>query len=97
LHVQAGLYALALQRQGLFVQGVYFVPLRGQAQPKGWDDPSDIQALIAQARSSAEQAHREILAGVIAPHPADSDMCRYCDFRDACRILAAAEPLAAVS
>jgi ATP-dependent helicase/DNAse subunit B len=97
VHVQAGLYALALQRQGLSVEGVYFVPLRGKAQPKGWNDPGEIQSLVTLARSSAEQSQSQILTGVIAPHPADADLCQYCDFRDACRITTAVEALPATS
>ena len=33
------------------------------------------------------------LAGRIAPHPADPDKCRWCEFRDMCRIESITEPV----
>jgi CRISPR/Cas system-associated exonuclease Cas4 (RecB family) len=45
-----------------------------------------IRDLIREAEQAALVAHEAIAAGQIAPAPADPDKCRWCDYRDICRI-----------
>ena len=84
--VQGGLYALALESAGAKVEGVYYVPLRGFAEPTGWEEPEVLHELMEMSARQAADAQRRILAGSIEVDPLDDKVCGYCDFRDACRV-----------
>lgn len=81
--VQGGLYLLALKAAGYRPHGFAYVPLRGEAN---LSPRLDVDALMDEARERALLAVDRITTGDIAVVPADRNNCRYCDFRDACRI-----------
>lgn len=81
--VQGGLYLLGLKASGYQPHGFAYVPLRGDAEP--FED-FDVETLMGQARERTIEAVTRILAGDIAVRPADTRQCKWCDFRDACRI-----------
>jgi ATP-dependent helicase/DNAse subunit B len=88
--LQPQLYLLALERFfKLRPQGMSYWGLKGDIRRTPWRqfDPSP-------AIDAALRAVGEIRAGRIEPHPADPDKCRFCDYRDACRFVAAAPALA---
>lgn len=82
--VQGGLYLLGLREKGFRPEAFEFAALRGEITWKGWSGP-EIAPLMAQAEERSRSAISRILAGEIHPDPADKDLCRYCEFRDACR------------
>lgn len=84
LSVQGGLYLLGLSEKGFRPEAFEFAALRGEITWRGWSGP-EIAPLMAQADERSRSAISRILAGEIRPDPADKDLCRYCDFRDACR------------
>jgi ATP-dependent helicase/DNAse subunit B len=86
LAVQGGLYLLALRRAGLIPVSFEFAALRGGLNWRGWNEPAQIEELITQASDLTADAARRIDQGEIQPSPSDRDLCRYCEFRDACRI-----------
>ena len=104
--VQAGLYLAAARNSfGLQPSGMLFCGLKKDVTWGGWHSGiAGIEAigtactrdvledLIRNATESAERTYEAIVTGHIAPHPADVDKCRWCDFRDICRI----ESIAAV-
>jgi ATP-dependent helicase/DNAse subunit B len=50
-----------------------------------------LEDLMQAAAGKAIETFEAIAAGRIAPRPADRNKCKWCDFRDACRVEAAAE------
>jgi ATP-dependent helicase/DNAse subunit B len=91
--LQAPLYALAAERElGVEVAGVFYVGVKGEVLYVGWSDSGllDSQTLeaswIARAEERAVEALEAIRSGRIEPAPADTDNCRFCECRDACRI-----------
>jgi ATP-dependent helicase/DNAse subunit B len=97
--VQAGLYLLAAERQfGLRPAGMLFCALK-KVGWEGWHlslegyagagstcTAEALRELIDTATRSTAEAHERILSGHIAVQPADTKHCRWCDYRDACRI-----------
>ena len=88
--VQGGLYALALQTEGARIDGVFYVPLRSLAEPRGWEEPEVLAELMDRSARQAVESQRRILEGVIAPAPLDPRLCESCEFLSACRIASAA-------
>jgi ATP-dependent helicase/DNAse subunit B len=91
--LQAPLYALAAERElGVQVAGVFYVGVKGEVLYVGWSDSGllDSQTLeadwIARAEQRAMEALEAIRSGRIEPAPADTDNCRFCECRDACRV-----------
>ncbi|HXP85960.1 MAG TPA: PD-(D/E)XK nuclease family protein [Bryobacteraceae bacterium] len=98
--VQTGIYLLAAERQfALRPVGMLFCGLKKGIAWEGWHlpvegfedagntcNPEALRSLITTAEQTAIDAHGHILSGRIAAQPADTDHCRYCDFRDACRV-----------
>ncbi|MDX2180087.1 MAG: PD-(D/E)XK nuclease family protein [Bryobacteraceae bacterium] len=89
--VQGGLYLHALASNGYRPAGFAYVALRGETKVVEASDPN---TLMEEAERRAVEAVESIRAGRIAAQPSDTDICRWCDFRDACRIreTAAAAP-----
>lgn len=97
---QAGLYLLAAERQfKLQPAGMLFCGLKKEVAWDGWHlplpdlgwagearRPQDLRELMDTAARVAAEAHEAILNGTIAAEPADTDLCKWCDFRDACRV-----------
>lgn len=98
--VQGGLYLLAAEKSfGLDPVGMLYCGLKGEVQWDGWHvpvaalegvgnscAPQVIRELMAGAEQRAIETREGILAGRVEAHPADRDKCRWCDFRDICRV-----------
>ncbi|MGA2594127.1 MAG: PD-(D/E)XK nuclease family protein [Bryobacteraceae bacterium] len=96
-HLQPQLYVLAAERVfGLPVAGMFYCGLRGEVKWAGWSEHPAVPGRpfppqwIEQAIETTLRVTGEIRAGQVAPHPADPEQCPRCDYRDVCRIEAAA-------
>ena len=109
--VQGGLYLAAARKHfGLEPAGMLFCGLRKEVAWGGWHIPlpglerigesstrARLQELMEDALAKAEETFAAITSGRVAPQPADESKCRWCDFRDVCRIETAAGSKAATS
>ncbi|MEO8658294.1 MAG: PD-(D/E)XK nuclease family protein [Bryobacteraceae bacterium] len=95
-YVQGGLYLRAL-RDRYRVESFHYWGLKGGATQRGWSDPREIRELMAEAERLTVDATRRVAQGEIAIRPFVTNVCGYCDYRDACRVksLPAAETAAA--
>jgi ATP-dependent helicase/nuclease subunit B len=98
--VQGGLYLLAAERTlGLDPVGMLFCGLKKDVTWDGWHravpELQDVgtsctrdalQDLMRDAERTAIRVHEEITSGRIAVSPADTDKCKWCDYRDICRV-----------
>jgi len=48
--------------------------------------PEELREVIQRAEELTVEAVGKILAGDIAPRPADRNKCKWCDYQDVCRI-----------
>jgi ATP-dependent helicase/DNAse subunit B len=88
--LQPQLYLLALERFfELRPEGMSYWGLKGGIKRTPWV-PSD----PAQAIETALRIVSEVRGGRVEPGPADSDKCRFCDYRDVCRFEIATPALA---
>jgi ATP-dependent helicase/DNAse subunit B len=85
--VQGGLYLLALAPR-FHVASFHYCGLKGGVRWRGWEGPVEILELTEQARSLTIEAVHRIAAGDVAVRPWSADACRYCDYRDVCRVKA---------
>jgi RecB family exonuclease len=99
--LQAPLYVMAAEKVfGVKPAGMFFVGLKGAVKYVGWSDTAlaGSDPLPENWQDSTHDAVMRMVAeirqGRMAPCPADSDRCRYCDARDICRI-EARQPAAA--
>ena len=90
---QAPLYLMAAEKVfGVRPLGMFYVGLKGAVEYKGWSDAAFLGADPLPADWLANAAARtlglvEIMrGGRIAPDPADTANCRFCDARDVCRV-----------
>jgi CRISPR/Cas system-associated exonuclease Cas4 (RecB family) len=84
--LQAPLYMLAAERAfGLRAAGMDYVGLKGSVEVAGWKAPLP-EGFFERAVERTLRAVEEIRAGRVEPAPADPGPCRYCDYRDACRV-----------
>lgn len=109
--VQGGLYLLAAERElGYKPAGMMFCGLRGSVTWAGWHvaipglenvgtacQPDVLRERMEGASQKAVEVHAEISRGRVRPAPADRDKCRYCDFRDICRVESQVEVVGARS
>ena len=90
---QAPIYIMAAEKTfGVEPAGMFFVSLKNKVEYAGWSserlleaDPipeSWLSGASARTRALVEQMR----AGRMAPEPADTDHCRFCDSRDVCRV-----------
>ncbi len=107
--VQAGLYLLAAEKAlGHEPAGMFYVGLRGEIEWHGWHiplpgfenlgesvRPEVLREMMDEALRRTVETRDAVARGEIAPHPADTAKCQWCDFADICRIEEAAAPLAA--
>ncbi len=98
--VQGGLYLAAARRVfGLEPAGMLYCGLRKEVKWGGWHasiptleqigerrTPEAMQELIATAEAKAVETYEAVASGRIAPQPADTKKCAWCDFRDVCRV-----------
>jgi ATP-dependent helicase/DNAse subunit B len=102
--VQGGLYLLAAEKAfDLKPAGMLYCGLKKEVVWDGWhaaiaglegigetSTRARLDELMKDAASKAMETFEAIAGGVIAPRPADPDKCRWCDYRDVCRIESAA-------
>jgi len=81
--LQLGIYLLALQKRGFEPRSAAYAPLRTAVD---WYVRNDTDELMQAAYERAKDAVTRLLAGEIAPNPAVSDDCQYCESAAACRI-----------
>lgn len=80
--VQGGLYLLGLRAAGYTPEGFAYVALREEGEiVRHAPEP-----LMPESRERTIAAVTAIGQGQIAARPADATLCRFCDFRSACRI-----------
>ncbi len=98
--VQGGLYLLAAERAlGLQPAGMLYCGLKKDVSWGGWHasipglgqigEARTVEALrelMESAAAVAISAYEAILSGQVAARPTDRDKCRWCDYRDACRV-----------
>jgi ATP-dependent helicase/DNAse subunit B len=98
--VQGGLYLLAAERAfGLEPVGMLYCGLRKEVMWGGWhaavrglervgqsSTKAVLRDLMDAASAKTVETFDAIVAGTIVPRPADTDKCKWCDFRDVCRV-----------
>jgi ATP-dependent helicase/DNAse subunit B len=98
--VQAGLYLLAAEKEfGLEPAGMLYCGLRKEVVWDGWHAPiqglerigevrtrAALREIIDAAAAKAVEVSESIATGRIVVEPSNPDMCRWCDFRDICRL-----------
>ena len=100
--VQGGLYLLAAQQTfHLTPAGVFFCGLRQSVTWEGWhtsvpglslgEARKDLIEIIDEAKQKAIEAFETIASGNVDVRPADREKCRWCDFKDICRVESQAE------
>jgi ATP-dependent helicase/DNAse subunit B len=101
--LQAPLYLLGAEKAlGVRPAGMFYVGLKAGVEYVGWSDSGLLNSSplpedwLERTAQRTLQAAAEIRSGRIEPHPADAGNCRFCDFRDVCRVevVAAAEAVA---
>jgi ATP-dependent helicase/DNAse subunit B len=92
-NVQGGLYLLAAERAlRLKTRGMFFCGLKKGVTWEGWDQPADLTDLKRTAEVKALEVHEAALGGHLPVVPTDKDKCRWCDYRDICRVESTAQP-----
>jgi len=72
--------------------GMFYVGIKGVVEYVGWSDPPLLGSSAPPENWLEETARRtmdtveQIRAGRIEVKPSNTDKCRYCDFRDTCRV-----------
>ncbi|MBI4909251.1 MAG: PD-(D/E)XK nuclease family protein [Acidobacteria bacterium] len=109
--VQGGLYLWAAEKllKGS-PAGMLYCGLRGEVSWNGWHVPifgwqdlgeswdvAQLRDMMDRAKETSSQVAASIAQGIIAPAPADTDKCKWCDARDACRIESKPAPLVQVA
>ncbi|MGQ9917702.1 MAG: PD-(D/E)XK nuclease family protein [Bryobacteraceae bacterium] len=86
ISVQGGLYAEALARnENLRPAGIFFIALKDDGKRTGAGDPKQAREKINEALEKTRTAIERIYSGRIDVAPALGDLCRWCEFLDACR------------
>ncbi len=91
--LQAQLYGMAAERAfGLRLAGMFYVGVKREVLYVGWSASGLLgkepfpENWFESARERTLAVVGQIRQGRIAPDPADTDHCAWCDFRDACRV-----------
>ena len=83
--LQAPLYLMAAEKYfGLKAAGMFYVGLKGGVVYAGWSEVPE--GWLERKKEQTLQVVAEIRAGRVGSAPAKSDKCRYCEFRDVCRV-----------
>jgi ATP-dependent helicase/DNAse subunit B len=83
--LQAPLYLMAAEEFfGLKPAGMFYVGLKGGVVYAGWKEIPE--GWLERKKEQTLQVVAEIRAGRVDVAPANPDKCRYCDFRDVCRV-----------
>ena len=96
LLLQAPLYLMAAERCfGARPAGMFYIGLKGAVAYEGWSEEGLLKAgpmpenWLEITAERTRRAVEEIRSGRVAAAPADPDKCRFCEYRDVCRISAA--------
>ena len=91
--LQAQLYGMAAERNfGASLAGMFYVGLKREVSYVGWSSNGLLgkepfpEGWFERARERTLAVVERIREGRVAPDPADTDHCAWCDFRDACRV-----------
>jgi hypothetical protein len=97
--VQGGLYLLAAERFfNLEPAGSFYCSLREPISWDGWHanvpglglgescTPSALRELMMEAEQQAIETHESLVSGNREVRPADPTKCRYCDYKNICRV-----------
>jgi ATP-dependent helicase/DNAse subunit B len=91
--LQAPLYMLAAQDCfQVRPEGMFYIGVKSEVVYAGWSHSPLLDSLplpenwLDVTRDRAIELVSRIRSGQIAPNPADPENCRFCDYRDACRI-----------
>jgi RecB family exonuclease len=83
--LQAPLYLMAAEEFfGVKAAGMFYVGLKGGVVYAGWKEVPE--HWLERKKEQALQVVAEIRAGRVESMPANPDKCRYCEFRDVCRV-----------
>ena len=83
--LQAPLYLMAAEEFfGVKAAGMFYVGLKGGVVYAGWKAVPE--HWLERKKQQALQVVAEIRAGRVESMPANPDKCRYCEFRDVCRV-----------
>jgi len=83
--LQAPLYLMAAEEYfGLIAAGMFYVGLKGGVVYAGWKEIPE--GWLERKKEQTLQVVAEIRAGRVDVAPANPDKCRYCEFRDVCRV-----------
>jgi predicted RecB family nuclease len=69
---------------GVKAAGMFYVGLKGGVVYAGWKEVPE--HWLERKKEQALQVVAEIRAGRVESMPANPDKCRYCEFRDVCRV-----------
>jgi ATP-dependent helicase/DNAse subunit B len=93
--LQAPLYLMAAEGFfGVKPAGMFYVGLKGGVVYAGWSESGLLDGVLfpdrwlERKKQQTLQLVAEIRAGRVEPAPANPGKCRYCEFRDACRVAA---------
>lgn len=97
--VQGGLYLLAVAQEGAYEPaGMVYCGFKREVSFGGWVlnpsihdfkqecQPSELAAIVNNAREDAIRVATEVRQGRTIPKPADEDRCGFCAFENACRV-----------
>ncbi|HMC62421.1 MAG TPA: PD-(D/E)XK nuclease family protein, partial [Candidatus Solibacter sp.] len=91
--LQAPLYLMAAERVfGVRPVGMFFIGVKGGIQYAGWSASGLLggaalpENWLEGAKERTLEVVRQIREGRVEAAPANPDNCRFCDFRDVCRI-----------
>jgi ATP-dependent helicase/DNAse subunit B len=91
--LQAPLYLMAAERFfGVKPVGMFYIGVKGGIQYAGWSGSGMLQSAafpenwLERTRERTLQVVQQIRDGRVEAAPANPDNCRFCDFRDVCRI-----------
>ena len=74
----------AEQYFGVSAAGMFYVGIKGGVEYAGWKEIPE--GWLERKKEQTLQVVAEIRAGRVESMPAKPDKCRYCEFRDVCRI-----------
>ena len=83
--LQAPLYLMAAEEAfGVKAAGMFYVGLKGGVEYAGWKEIPE--RWLERKKEQTLEVVAEILAGRVESAPAKPEKCRYCEFRDVCRV-----------
>jgi len=83
--LQAPLYLMAAEKYfGVQAAGMFYVGLKGGVEYAGWKEIPE--GWLERKKEQTLEVVAEIRAGRVESAPAKPEKCRYCEFRDVCRV-----------